>query len=641
MRICKFQCLMACLFIVCSLPINAQVYDFGDIPSKQKFLKEIPFDLEADAVVLFDVAVASYNDNYNLLVERRTRIKILKEKGVRHGNVEIPFYSKDNFEVVTNLEAAVYSIDENGNTVIMQLKHSDVFRQKLNDRLSLVKFALPNVKVGSIIEYKYVSNYKHYGGLQDWFFQREIPTLYSNFLLVIPPRQEFTYNVHKSTDLPIEIINDKNSGSVKFAMQNIAGLRDEPYMDAEKDYLQHVEFQFSGYMNQTGSKIAYMNKWSEVSRELMGEPTYGKQLGKTLPNSEAIIAGFKLLEDEDQRVKNIYNYVRQKFTWNGLYTKYVEDGVKEVWVSGKGSSAEINFLLINLLRSCGIVAHPMLVNERRFGRITTEIPIIDQFHSTIAYVVTSKQTYVLDGTDAITPFGLIPESLLNTKAYIVDNKKGGLSTLEDKSRLNSNVVNLFSIVDETGQLKGEVSIVSADYSKIKRQKTYKNNKEAFTKEYLLKGSTGIAIDSLMLIDIDKDSLPLQQNFKYKMNAATAGNYKVLNLNMFSGFETNPFIGENRFSNVNFGYRLNTSLVQQYQLPKNLKVEDLPKNVLIKSPDESLIMTRTISLSDNYLMVKILLKIDRPVFTPDEYPMLKEFYKQMFSYLEEPVLLIAK
>ena len=79
----------------------------------------------------------------------------MKEKGIEYGNIQIPYYSKDNFENVQAIGGLPWT--PINMPVIKELKKSDIFRQTINDRVSVVKFALPNVKVGSIIEYKYES----------------------------------------------------------------------------------------------------------------------------------------------------------------------------------------------------------------------------------------------------------------------------------------------------------------------------------------------------------------------------------------------------------------------------------------------------------------------------------------------------
>src|SRR5207237_7052055 len=126
----------------------------------EKNLTECPFDKEADAVFIIDEASADHNDEYNLITTHRIRLKILKQKGIQYGDIEIPYYSKDNYEYVSDIEDYIYN-STGGITDIKKIPSSSIYRQKVNERFSTIKFAMLDVKVGSIIEYKYTSTMKH------------------------------------------------------------------------------------------------------------------------------------------------------------------------------------------------------------------------------------------------------------------------------------------------------------------------------------------------------------------------------------------------------------------------------------------------------------------------------------------------
>lgn len=188
------------------------VPEFGQFTETERNPTECSFDTEADAVVIFDLASANHDDQYRLITNRRVRFKILKEKGISRGDIEIRYYHADDFEYVLKVEALVCNFEADGNKNIQKLSGQQVYRQKINNYWSAVKFAMPNVKVGSIIEYRYESIKKNYGGLDDWYFQRDIPTMLSSFSLVVLPNYEFAYQVHRSNLLPIKIESKPGHG---------------------------------------------------------------------------------------------------------------------------------------------------------------------------------------------------------------------------------------------------------------------------------------------------------------------------------------------------------------------------------------------------------------------------------------------
>ena len=266
----KISLCLAGLILV-SISVQAQLFpNYGIISEEERQLKECAFDKEAEAVYLLHQGVSNYNEDYNLITEHHVRLKILKEKGIEYANVIIPFYSDRDFEFISGIEALVINYDEQGNRSEQKLERKSIYTKKTTKYHSEVRFALPSVKAGSIIEYKYRSTMKHYGGLDDWTFQEELPVMKSKYSLTIIPNYEFSYLFYKSPSLPADVKNDPQTGQIHFAMNNIPGLRDEPYMDARKDYLQRVTFQLSAYNNVSqysqlsSSQTKYSATWQQV-----------------------------------------------------------------------------------------------------------------------------------------------------------------------------------------------------------------------------------------------------------------------------------------------------------------------------------------------------------------------------------------
>lgn len=137
-----------------------EVTEFGDFTQEEINLKQCEFDKDADAAVLLDKAKSYYDGEYNLITERRIRIKILKERGRERGNIRIRYYSDNHFEKISGIDATVLTFDNQHDEVWSRLDQKSIYDKKLNKYYSEISFALPNVKVGSIVEYKYDSKMK-------------------------------------------------------------------------------------------------------------------------------------------------------------------------------------------------------------------------------------------------------------------------------------------------------------------------------------------------------------------------------------------------------------------------------------------------------------------------------------------------
>ena len=639
----KSKALLTAAILIAPFITHAQDFpEYGAISPEERAMKECPFDKDADAVVLLNEAISDHDDEYHLITYHHVRIKILKEKGFDAANISIRFYRKDDFEFIDNIEGFVSNTEPSGQITTEDLSKKAIYTKDLNQYRGLVTFAFPNIKVGSIIEYKYRSFMKNYNGLDDWDFQDELPVVKSKYTLTVLPTAEFAYRVNKREDMPATVRMDKDNGKVYFEMNNIPGLTDEPYMDAREDYVQKVIFQLSGYNNNGMGKTNYMTSWDEVIREFMTTKEFGTQLWKNIPGTGAFIDAVKKMPAEEDKMKAVYNYVRSNMEWNDVYSKYAADGVKGPWEKKKGTSGEINLILINLLKDADLEVYPTLVSERFHGKVNTDFPFVDQFNSVFACVVIKGKKYFLDATDTNTPAHITPNGILNTTALIVNRKNGGLVNITNDSLQFKDFISIQAQLDDNGIFSGEVYVQSSDYSRIRKVSEYKTEgKEKYIASYFQKN--GITVKDFEFLNENNDSLAAEQKFKFSTSFAGSGDYLYVPLNIFTGFEKNPFINDSRFSNVNFGYKRIVTSYSLITLPKNYQVDALPKSVKMTTPDKDIVFSRSVTYDkdSNSLVCMFTFDFRKSLYTVDEYPILKEVYKKMFDYLKEPVVLKKK
>ena len=469
MRNKTWFCLVALFFL--NRAHSQEFPSYGQVTPDELNMKQCTFDKNADAVVLLDEAVSTYSNEYNLITNRHIRIKILKEKGLDNADIMIPYYRKDDIEIVHNIEAMVINGQTDGSMQRKELEKKSIYRKNVSEKYGTVTFALPDVRVGSIIEYTYVSTLKHYGYLRDWYFQNDLPVVQSKYKLYIIPGYEFAYQVYKSDDLNIEVKPDPQNGRISFEMNNVPALDEEPYMDSRQDYIQRVTFQLSG--KHDGFWKKYMTTWDELTKEWLGRSDFGAQLNKDIPGTSDFIAKVKTSPSSFEKMKLIFDYVRINTTWDGYHSIVSSDGVKSVWNKKKGNSGELNLLLINLLRAADLEAYPMLISERSNGKVNTKYPFVDQFNSVFAAVFIDGKKYYLNAADALTPPHIVPHNILNTTAFIVNRKAGGLLNIGDEALQYHDNVTIVAKVTTDGNLEGEGLMQSSDYARIFRLQSYR------------------------------------------------------------------------------------------------------------------------------------------------------------------------
>jgi hypothetical protein len=607
---------------------------FGTVDKADLLLKECEFDKDAEALVLFDAGEAYLDMMGSIELVRHVRIKILKDKGLKTADIHIPYHSYRNDESIKSLTAQTYNLDAAGNIVITKVEKKLVYEKPLNKRYSEQVFTFPEAKAGSIIEYKYTHTNI---GLPNWYFQRSIPVKYSRYRVDFPDEYEFTATPY--CILPVEKKSDsKGRRTIQtLSMTNVPALRDEPFISCEEDYLQRVETRVLAYNPPTGLRQNRLYNWPQIIKYLAEEEDFGVQLKRDIPRTADLDEALKKLTDPYQKMVTIHNYVRKNMEWNNYGSIWALNGVKSAWKDKKGTSGEINLILVNLLKDAGLKASPLLVSTRQNGRVNTSFAHWRNFDKVFAYVTIGEHVYVLDGTEKNTPSNLIPYEVMYSEGLVIekiDTWEWGWRTLWDEKPHFRETVVIKADIDDQGLMKGEASVTSYDYSRVERMPALKEGKDKLIEKFFTAGNSNLKVDTITLKNETVDSLPLTQSIQFNQPVNSSGDYKYFSVNLFTGKEKNPFLADNRFSDVFFGANQNYQIVASITIPETYEFEALPKSVRMIMPDTSIAITRYISAENNVLSVRISLEFKKPYFTAEEYPDFKEFYKQLFTLLNE-------
>ncbi len=93
-------------------------------------------------------------------------------------------------ENIIGLDASAYNM-ENGKMVRTKMKKDMVFKERLNENQMALKFSIPQVKAGTLIEYEYRLESDFFFTIDSWKAQSDIPTLYAEYDIIIPEYFKF------------------------------------------------------------------------------------------------------------------------------------------------------------------------------------------------------------------------------------------------------------------------------------------------------------------------------------------------------------------------------------------------------------------------------------------------------------------
>jgi len=222
---------------------------FGQVEAK--CLTAAPFvaDSAAPAVVLCDYGQARIGANLNepqrVRFTRTTRIKILRKAGLEWANVEVllrhehPGYT----EQLLNLRGFTHNL-VNGQAVREPLKATGIFTDEVSALYTLKKFALPNVRVGSVVEFSYTIESDYLLNFRGWRFQERIPVRWSEFRAEMP--RQFNYKMFSQSTQPLAVEERSDPQALvphfRWAMRDVPPLLEEPFMTTPDDYAnEHVQ----------------------------------------------------------------------------------------------------------------------------------------------------------------------------------------------------------------------------------------------------------------------------------------------------------------------------------------------------------------------------------------------------------------
>lgn len=312
-------------------------------PSKEELsLTHFAPDTTATAIYLFRKGDSKfiYRDGFQLVTDHWTRIKILKPQGVSYADVSVPYYSPsdkdEGRERASEIDGCSYNL-ENGETVKTPLKRDLISDERVNHHYRLLKFSLPAVKEGTVIEYHYKLYSDYFIHIDNWMMQDEIPMVYNQYTITIP--QVFIYNMElrgkdfiesKEKNASMHATTTQQSGisgitedfsvgarELTFISRNLPAIRqDEAYCWCPEDYKIQISFDLEGTNFPGREYEPYSKKWEDVDKQLTKpeDEQFGKHLTYGSPFREALKQVYSSEMGFDQKVTTAFEVLKKNLT---------------------------------------------------------------------------------------------------------------------------------------------------------------------------------------------------------------------------------------------------------------------------------------------------------------------------------------
>ena len=565
---------------------------------------------DASLLVLYDDGVQKLNKDKTRYSHSRYAVKIMKENQLSNAILSF-YYVKGSHEI--NIIMA-RSISPDGE--ISYLDKKDISFTTPSQGLSyfsgrkdekIIKAIIPNVKVGSIIDFEYETideapedPNQFYTG---WYFGGENPIYESSVKFIVPEEKNF-YWIAKNVD----------EWKVKPSELNVNGYKIYSFITGEYSTIipepdcPSIDELMPSIFGSTFKDQTYLSKWlSKFMKERMvGNKEIEKTINKIIKESDA--------KTEIEKLSVLYRFVQEYIHYRSIKTSlssgFSGHPAQETFENRYGDCIDKSILFSTILGMVGIDAYPVIVktndkSEVLYNKIgvvsgnhaITEIHLKEK-EKKIIYLDSTSTTYrypVFRGDDQ----GILAwNPILNTvrKIECLD-PVWNTQVFEKDIKLNSNgdgfikSHNIYSGDTEAGIRGYFLSLKKQEIKALLSSIIARDFPGSVLREYNFKNP--VDFSNNMFLDFSYDAYNI---------AKRTGDFLIMNIPVFYDF-SNLSLKDRKYPLV-----FTTTEGKRYKItitiPEGYKIKGLPESIIIKNKyfsykSEYKIESNKIIFSDHY------------------------------------------
>ncbi|PIF45106.1 transglutaminase superfamily protein [Chryseobacterium sp. 52] len=639
------------LTVLCSgglIFINGQKHEFLDPPkfdnadlSKTKSL----LDENAPAEILYkSVHFGIDTSNGDLRKKVFYRVKIYdKDKAEDWLNLEIPLYknSSGDQETLNKIKAFVYNL-ENGEATTTKVDKSSKYKSKESKYTTITKFAFPNVKNGSVIEYQYEVVSPFLYSVPQIVIESDAPSLYTEYILDCPTYIAYNVNYTGSLNPKYRMIEEKTMYGMpfktyRFGYENLKGFKTEKFVKNDRNYRTKISAEL--HSTNFGQLKMHSSSWEEIKEKLYKDEDFGIELKKTKLAKENMPAAVSGLKSDAEKADAIFNYVKNTFTWNTDRGIYTEDGIKKLIETKTGNAAEINLFLVMMLREAGLKADPLVISTVDHGLINLVSPSIVSTNFVIAAVKIKDGFNLYDATSKQSSMNNLPPRDWNQYGVLIAKEKSTLIQMGNTTT-SFNYLTTEAKINEDGSISGTYSDKDTGSYAMSAKESYDENAEKYKKQYKENFSIDFTgIDSKILENGDFEST---MKFSSDNLIDKVGKKMIINPMLFLSRNSNEFDQtEERKYSIDFISSFTKMKKVILEIPEGYVIETMPKSKKIVTEDKEIEYSYIAEQKGNKLEVISTMKIVSPDYPKEYYPAFRQIWGTASKSENQVISLIKK
>jgi hypothetical protein len=584
------------------------------------------------------------------------RIKILTEKGKKdYSDFQFPYEAGDS-----NIRAVEgRTIHSDGTVIPYTGKPYDKELMKFGDtKINVKAFSMPDVQVGSIVEYRWELSYGDYSDKPpQWYIQQSIYVHQAHYHFVPADlskddievtdalgKQSMAHGILYYPALPPGNKVREGMDGYDLTVSDVPALTNEEYQPPLDSFSYRLLFYYSAQF--TGGEF-WQNEGKIWSKDV---DRFANPSGKIRDAVGQIVAPS---DTDDQKLQKIYAAVMkidntrfsrehsaQENKAQGLRVKTAAD----IWEQKRGSDDEITRLFIAMARAAGLKAYAMIVTERDRNLLNTGYLDWSQFEDEIAIVSVGGKEQFFDPGQRYCEYGKLHwmhTQLLGIRQ--ADQGPVAMVTPAGNYQDNTTVRSADVALGADGTVKGTARITMNGVEALRwRQQALRGDEQEMKKTFEdeLQGQVpaGVVIRTNHFLGLTEPGSALMAVMDVSGNMGTATGKRIfVPSSLFEANVKPPFAAATRESPIDLHYPYLLQDDVKLELAPGLTVKNLPTDAEVPMLTFGKYRAKYSTPENSYELTRVV-AMGRTLFTVAQYGDLRDFYQKMGAQDQQQVLL---
>jgi hypothetical protein len=643
-------------FLLIAAAVPAWAKDEWTAPTPQELSMTSVAQVPGAPAIYLDYEQTNDEDKHEVIYY--VRIKVLTPAGVKYGNVELPYDKGDRYSIK---EIEARTIHSDGVVIPFTGKPYDKQVIKSHSiRYNVKSFTMPDVQVGSILEYRYVLTYNPNSYIAPrWYAQRDLFALREHFVFHPDGQPTLlmgganTRSFEYTSLLPKGVGLQKTKHTWELTMENVPPIENETWMPPRHN----VEYKVLFYYINPALENSVDEYWKRQGL------FYTAGVDSYLDEKKLQKVVFSIVSPQDGdavKVAKLYDammglentdFLRAESEKEEKTTHTVVNSAIDVWNAKRGNGNQIALLFIGLCRAAGLKAYAMWVTDRSQEFFEKNYLDTDQLDDVLAIVVVDGKEEFLDPGARYCPLGDL--AWFDSASMGLRQGPAGPTLAESPGAGYRDAETLRSAqlrLDASGALTGTARLLLRGTPALAwRQRALETDLPQLTKEFeddVGKGlPRGVHVKLTGFDGLQDWKTPLVAHLTVSGTLGTrAGKLLLLPADFFEASAKPPLLPEQRLYAVYMDYAHAEEDDVTLTLPPGMKVEALPKDVSVPLKESAAATTaaglyRTVyRTTPAEIQLQRVIAVGTPLFPASEYPLLRDFYGRVAAQDQEQVVL---